>query len=46
MARRGYNLSTWAAHGLTFWAITDLNAPDLDRFVGFARARFGQPDAR
>jgi anti-sigma factor RsiW len=37
--RRGYNLRSWSQDGMAFWAISDLNAADLDRFVARARAR-------
>lgn len=45
-ARRGYNLRTWSADGMAFWAISDLNAADLDRFVALARARFRRSETR
>lgn len=46
IARRGYNLRAWADRGMAFWAISDLNSADIDRFVTVARSRFGQSDAR
>lgn len=28
----GYNMTTWSADGLVFWAVSDVSAPDLARF--------------
>jgi len=37
---RGYHLVTWTEDGLTYWAVSDLNAPELQTFVNaFASAR-------
>jgi anti-sigma factor RsiW len=35
--QRGYNLAHWAAGGLTFWAVSDLNANDLAEFARLVR---------
>lgn len=32
-ARNGYNMQTWWEAGMTFWAISDLNAAELSQFV-------------
>ena len=29
----GYHLQTWSAAGMTFWAVSDLNQPELSQFV-------------
>ena len=34
MTRNGYNLVSWNRHGLTYWAVSDLNAGDLAQLVG------------
>lgn len=31
-SRDGYNIANWNAGGLTFWAVSDVNADDLTRF--------------
>jgi len=33
LSRRGYNLAHWAASGLNFWAVSDLNADELREFA-------------
>ena len=30
---RGYHLVEWTADGLTYWAVSDLSAPELATFV-------------
>ncbi|HKJ60569.1 MAG TPA: anti-sigma factor [Hyphomicrobiales bacterium] len=32
VVREGYNLMNWTQGGLTFWAVTDLDADELNRF--------------
>lgn len=32
--REGYNFSRWQADGMTFWAVSDLNAQELTDFAG------------
>lgn len=32
-ARQGYTIIHWSAAGLTYWAVTDINADDLKEFV-------------
>jgi anti-sigma factor RsiW len=31
-SRDGYNMANWSVGGLTFWAVSDVNADDLSRF--------------
>lgn len=31
-SRDGYNMANWSVGGLTFWAVSDVNADDLTRF--------------
>ncbi len=35
ITRRGYQLYRWTKNGMNYWAISDLNAADLQRFVEF-----------
>ena len=35
--RQGYNFVRWSADGMTFWAISDLNARELAEFAGLWR---------
>jgi anti-sigma factor RsiW len=37
--RNGYHLETWSASGMTFWAVSDLNEPELKEFVSLYRSR-------
>ena len=46
VTRQGYNLVGWSARGMVFWAISDLNADDLERFAAIAEARFAAPAER
>jgi len=32
LSRRGYNMITWTQSGLTYWAVSDLNAAELREF--------------
>src|SRR5262249_47383620 len=36
-ARRGYRLAYWTQDGLTFWAVSDLNAGELAEFARLYR---------
>jgi anti-sigma factor RsiW len=36
-AKNGYNMTTWAENGMTFWAVSDLNDAELRRFVSLYR---------
>src|SRR6266850_522706 len=36
--RRGYNLVHWSDGGMTFWAVSDLNAAELHQFAELFRA--------
>jgi anti-sigma factor RsiW len=31
--RNGYHLETWSSNGMTFWAVSDLNEPELRQFI-------------
>jgi anti-sigma factor RsiW len=33
-SRRGFQLFSWTHSGLAYWAVSDLNAADLQKFVG------------
>jgi anti-sigma factor RsiW len=35
--RRGFNFVHWSAGGMTFWAVSDLNAEELERFSQLLR---------
>ena len=37
-SRRGINVTAWKANGMQFWAVSDLNAKDLQRFAHMLRA--------
>jgi anti-sigma factor RsiW len=37
LSRRGYNLAHWTAAGLNFWAVSDLNADELQEFARLVR---------
>jgi anti-sigma factor RsiW len=37
-ARRGYHLINWTRAGIEYWAVSDLNAEELDRFSELVRA--------
>jgi anti-sigma factor RsiW len=37
LSRRGYQLAHWAALGLNFWAVSDLNADELGAFARLVR---------
>jgi anti-sigma factor RsiW len=39
-SRQGYSLLSWSRDGKTFWAVSDLNAPELRRFASLVQARF------
>jgi len=34
---RGYNLSRWNSGGLSYWAVSDLNAAELEEFAKLIR---------
>jgi len=36
--RQGYSLVHWSDGGMTFWAVSDLNAPELHHFANLFRA--------
>jgi anti-sigma factor RsiW len=35
--RNGFHLETWSSDGMTFWAVSDLNEPELHQFVSLYR---------
>jgi anti-sigma factor RsiW len=37
LSRRGYNLAHWTESGLAHWAVSDLNADDLEEFARLVR---------
>jgi anti-sigma factor RsiW len=37
LSRRGYNLAHWTGSGLTFWAVSELNAEELQQFARLVR---------
>jgi anti-sigma factor RsiW len=39
--RRGFNVVHWTAGGMTFWAVSDLNARDLEQFAELVRNESG-----
>lgn len=38
LAREGFNLVRWRAAGMDFWAVSDLNAEELDQFARLLQA--------
>ena len=38
-SRRGINVTAWKASGMQFWAVSDLNAKDLQKFSQLLRAQ-------
>jgi len=48
LSRRGYNLVRWTEGGMQVWAVSDLNAAELQAFAGLARERMAAevPPAR
>jgi anti-sigma factor RsiW len=39
VSRQGYNLRRWSDGGMTFWAVSDVNAADLQHFADAFRAQ-------
>lgn len=37
ITRQGFNVTTWQQEGMKYWAVSDLNAVDLKRFVELLR---------
>ena len=35
--RQGFNITSWQDEGMQFWAVSDLNASDLQKFAGLMR---------
>ena len=40
---RGFNIRRWQRSGMTYWAVSDLNGPELDEFVKLLRDRISAP---
>ncbi len=40
--RRGYNVIHWNRSGMSYWAVSDLNRPELEQFVSLLN-RTAQP---
>jgi anti-sigma factor RsiW len=38
LVRHGYNVESWSADGLAFWAVSDLNPDELKEFAALIRA--------
>ena len=38
LVRHGYNVETWVADGLAYWAVSDLNPEELRQFAALIRA--------
>jgi anti-sigma factor RsiW len=41
--RQGFHLRWWQESGMTYWVISDLNAPELDEFVRLFREHAASP---
>jgi anti-sigma factor RsiW len=39
LTRRGYNAEGWTQRGMTFWAVSDVNMEDLERFAELLKAQ-------
>jgi anti-sigma factor RsiW len=39
LTRRGYNAEGWTRNGMVFWAVSDINRDDLQRFVELLRSQ-------
>jgi anti-sigma factor RsiW len=37
LSRQGFHIRCWQASGMTYWAISDLNDPEMDEFVRLVR---------
>ncbi|MDM0076944.1 anti-sigma factor [Variovorax sp. J2P1-59] len=44
LTRRGYNLVHWSEGGMQAWAVSDLNASELQAFATLTRKRMAAPD--
>jgi len=45
LERRGYHLVHWAEGGMRAWAVSDLNATELQAFATLARQRMASPES-
>jgi anti-sigma factor RsiW len=43
LQRRGFNLVHWSDGGMQYWAVSDLDGPELERFGAAWRARAALP---
>jgi anti-sigma factor RsiW len=39
LSRQGFNVIHWKIAEMTYWAVSDLNAGELEEFAGLIRAR-------
>jgi anti-sigma factor RsiW len=39
LARRGYNMVRWTEGGMQVWAVSDMNATELQAFAKLARSQ-------
>jgi anti-sigma factor RsiW len=44
LARQGYNIVHWRQAGMQAWAVSDMNAPELQTFTGLVRKHMAAPD--
>jgi anti-sigma factor RsiW len=45
LARQGYNIVHWRQAAMQAWAVSDMNAAELQTFTGLLRKRLAAPDA-
>ena len=45
LAQQGYNIVHWRQAGMQAWAVSDMNAAELQTFTGLIRKRLAAPDA-
>jgi anti-sigma factor RsiW len=45
LARQSYNIVHWRQAGMQGWAVSDMNAAELQAFTGLVRRRLAAPDA-
>ena len=46
LAQQGYNIVHWRQAGMQAWAVSDMNAAELQGFAGLLRQRLTAPEAR
>jgi len=42
-SRHGFNVISWNAAEMTYWAVSDLNVSELEEFAGLVRGRIASP---